>query len=75
MNLTQHEKILLDEYFVKHDIVPNQQEFISALCVIMQEHRVYELLGHDLVTIQYWRPTDSCLAYEKYIEEILAGVF
>ena len=72
--LTFNEKIVLDDYFVRHNIVPNQQEFISALCIIMPEYRVYEILGHDFISIQNWKPTDTCNAYETYVEEILRGV-
>lgn len=72
--LSYNEKVIIDDYFVSNNFVPNQQEFISAMCLVMPEHRVYEILGHDFISIQNWKPTDKCVAYEKYIEEILSGV-
>jgi hypothetical protein len=71
--LTYNEKVIIDKYFISNNIVPNQPEFVSALCLIMPEHRVYEILGHDFITIQNWKPTDKCIAYENYIEEIFSG--
>lgn len=71
--LTTNEKVLIDSYFVKYNIAPNKQEFISAVSNTMPKHRVYAILGHDSVSIQFWKPEDECVAYNQYIEEILSG--
>lgn len=66
--LTQIEKRMLDEYFVKHNIAPNKPHFVHMVSNTFPEFRVYEILGHSNNIAG-----ENCVAYDKYVEEILRG--
>lgn len=66
--LTDIEKRILDEHFVKYEINPTKPRFIHAVSNIMPEFRVVEILGESNNIAG-----EPCQAYDEYIEEILCG--
>ncbi len=66
--LTDFEKRMLDEYFIRYEVAPTKPRFIQAISNTFPEFRVYEILGHSNNIAG-----EKCVAYEKYIEEILRG--
>lgn len=63
--LSDIEKKILDDHFIKYDINPTKPRFIQAVSNIMPEFRVIEILGESNNIAG-----EPCHAYEEYIEEI-----
>jgi len=63
--LSDIEKKILDDHFIKYQINPTKARFIQAVSNIMPEFRVIEILGESNNIC-----AEKCQAYEEYIEEI-----